>query len=139
MANWTKYVNYGLMGLFPTVTAVSDIAQGKGVVKSVAKGAVSFGVDDVVSGLVGSKMMLAKFVFDIGRAGANAYIDHSKEKGNKVGRTGPNGANIGRGFVDNENSYTMRQRSLQAMGGHQAMARNALGSEARRRATGIRY
>lgn len=139
MANWGKVANATLMGIGPGIGIASDVSQGKGVIRSVAKGAIDFGVSDIVSGLVGTPAMLTYLGFQLAGLGYNAYKEHGQEKGRKVRRTIQDGAGVGAGFFDNEQAYTMRQRSLEAMGGHRGMVNNALGSEARRRASNIRY
>ena len=136
MANW---LNVGLMAAGPTIEAGVDIANGKGVVKSVVKAGTNFAVNDAISGLVGGPAMWAMLGGQLAWEGAKMYGNYARGKGERVGRNITGTGKVGVGFMDTEYAATMRQRGLESIGGHQGLVRNALGSEARRRAYNIRY
>lgn len=140
MADWGKVAGYAFTAGIPTVQAVSDIRKGNGVVKSIGKAGMDFAISDVMTGVIGFKAMLIKAGLDVGLEVGKSSVRELQNKGRKVGRSINGTGRMGNGiFVDNEHAATMRQRSLEAIGGHQQIARNALGSEARRRAAHIRY
>lgn len=140
MADWKKVI--GSQGLNVGISAVSvgvDIAEGKGVAKSIGVGALDFAKWEIISGLLGGPAMIGYTVATVGAAAIGAVVDNGRNKANKVNRSTTGTGRIGSGFSDNELSATMRQRGLEAIGGHQGITNNALGSEARRRASNIRY
>ena len=121
------------------VDVYGGIHDGKGVVKSVAKSAVSFAVNDILTGAIGIPAMMAiQFApMAVDMASATAKMGREKAKHNMTALAK---GNVGGGmFQDNEYGATMRQRQLQAMGGDTGQIRNAFGNEARRRATNTNY
>lgn len=140
MADWKKALSSQGLNVGLSVMSVGvDIGSGKGVAKSIGSGALDFAKWEIISGLLGNGPMLAYTAATIGFASANALIDNGREKANKVNRNVTGTGRVGGGFYDNDFSATMRQRGLEAIGGHQGIVNNALGSEARRRASNIRY
>lgn len=135
-----KAVGIGLNVGLPTIQAYGDIKEGKGVVRSVAKAGVDWAVGDAVMGFLGMGPGLALMAGAGVVAGADAAIKAGQNNAMKSKRSFSGTGNMGAG-LGNDSGYaaTMRQRQLQQMGGHQGMARQALGSEARRRASNIRY
>lgn len=140
MADWKKFAGSNVLdiGLSGIGVAV-DISAGKGVVKSVGKGLIDYALYDTIGAIVGGPAMGVYMGAQLLGMAGTAVIENGKEKAKKVSRNAPGYGRVGGGFFDNEQSYTMRQRSLQAMGGHQGLVNNSLGSEARRRAANIRY
>lgn len=141
MADWKKFVSNNVLDLGFTAVAMGvDIAQGKGVLKSIGTGAIEYAKWDIIGGIVGGPAMLAYMGTQLGALGASLALESGRGKADKIARNSPTPGRIGgKGFFDNQNAYTMRQRGLNAIGGHQGMVNNALGSEARRRAANIRY
>lgn len=140
MANWKKvFKGQGLNIGLSVVSVAADIGEGKGVAKSIGSGALEFAKWEIISGLVGGPAMLAYTAYQIGSVVADVAIDAGREKTSKIKRNTTGTGNIGGEFLDNAYTATMRQRGLEAIGGHQGMTYNALGSEARRRASNIRY
>lgn len=126
-------------GAFVAFDAYSGIKEGNGVVKSVAKAGVNFAINDIAMGIVGGTAMLGVAAIQIGKIGYDVAMDIGKEKANKTKNNFTGTGHVGGYFRDNDNAATMRQRSLQAIGGMQSQTRNAMGSEARRRASSISY
>lgn len=141
MADWKKFVKSNVLDLgLSGAMVVSDIAQGKGVVKSIGAGLFEYAKWDIIGGIVGGPAMGAYMLSQLGALGVNMAIEAGRAKADNLSRNTPAPGIVGGyGFFDNQNAYTMRQRSLAAIGGHQGMVNNALGSEARRRAYNIRY
>lgn len=141
MADWKKFAKSNVLDFtLSGIGVVSDIAAGKGVVKSVGSGVLEYAKWDIIGGIVGGPAMLAYFGTQIASLGANVALEYGRAKTDKINKnTKSPGIVGGYGFFDNQNAYTMRQRSLNAMGNHQGMVNNALGSEARRRAYNINY
>lgn len=140
MADWKKFASNNKLDFgLSAAGAVVDIASGKGVVKSIGKGLVDYAIWDTVGALVGGPAMAIYAGVQVLGLGAGIAINVGKEKADKIHRVAPGYGKIGSGFTDNQQAFTMRQRGLQAMGGHQGMVNNALGSEARRRSSSIRY
>lgn len=139
--NASTALSVGLTAAGPAVQAIGDVKKGKGIVPSLGKAALDFAVSDVVTGLLGFwPSMALSLGGSFAAAGVKAGIEAGQNKARKVGKlTSPAGQVGGGYFKDNEYAATMRQRSLEAIGGHQQMTRNALGSEARRRAAYINY
>lgn len=140
MANWKKALSNQSLGIgISAITVGTDIASGKGVVKSVGAGVYDFTKWEIISGLVGGPAMLAYTAYQIGDVAVSALIDNGREKTKKLSRNITGSGAVGGGFSDSDFAATMRQRGLEAIGGHQGITNNALGSEARRRASNIRY
>ena len=141
MADWKKLASNNWLDLtLSGVCVVSDIASGKGVVKSIGSGVLEYAKWDLIGGIVGGPAMFANFALQIGGLAGNIALEHGRGNASSMSRNSSSPGIIGgRGFFDNQNAYTMRQRGLNAIGGHQGMVNNALGSEARRRAANIRY
>ena len=140
MADWKNYAKANIVGIGLSVPGViSDIASGKGVVKSIGTGVLDYAKWEIIGGLVGGPAMLAFTGVQLGTLGATIAIESGRAKTEKISRNVRGPGAVGGSFFDNQNAYTMRQRSLAAMGGHQGMVNNALGSEARRRAYNIKY
>lgn len=140
MADWKGFIKNNPIDIITTTAGIGiDMASGKGVVKSVVGGAFEFLKWDIIGGIIGGPAMLANFGLQMGAMGMNLAVDAGREKTQRVARNNRGPGKIGGGFFDNQNAYTMRQRSLQAMGGHQGMVNSALGSEARRRSANINY
>lgn len=124
----------------PTISAYGDIKEGKGVVKSVAKAGVDWAIGDAIFGLLGAGPGLAVMAGTVAYAATDAAIKAGQENARNAKHGWSGTGKMGQGLRnDSEYSATMRQRQLQQMGGHQGLARQALGSEARRRAAGINY
>lgn len=129
-------LNYGL----PAWGAYSDIKEGKGVVKSIAKAGVDWAVGDAVFGMLGMGPGLVAMGGMLAVGMADAALTSGREDARNLKKKFTGTGRMGAGLQnDSEFAATMRQRQLQQMGGHQGIARQALGSEARRRAAGIRY
>lgn len=141
MADWKKFAKANVLDIgLSSAMVVSDIAQGKGIVKSIGSGVLEYAKWDIIGGIVGGPAMAAYMLSQLGAVGVNIALETGRGKADKVSRNAPAPGIVGGyGFFDNQNAYTMRQRSLAAIGGHQGMVNNALGSEARRRAYNIRY
>lgn len=143
MAGWStagKALGVGLNVGLPAWQAYGDIKDGNGVIKSVAKAGVDWAIGDAVMGMIGMGPGIALMAGTVAVAGADAAIKHGQETARNTKKSISGTGVMGRGLGnDSEFAATMRQRQLQQMGGHQGMARQALGSEARRRAAGIRY
>ena len=119
--------------------AYSNIKEGNGIVKSVAKAGIDFAINDAIMGFIGGNAMLGIAALQIGKIGYDALMENGREKAINTKHNVTGTGHIGGYFKDNENAATMRQRALQAIGGAQAQTRNAFGSEARRRASTISY
>lgn len=140
MADWKKVASSQALNVgLSAVSVGADIAGGKGVVKSVASGALDFAKWEIISGLIGTPAMWAYTAYQVGSVATNALIENGRGKADKTNRNTTGTGKVGNGFYDNDYSATMRQRGLEAIGGHQGITNNALGSEARRRASNIRY
>lgn len=126
-------------GAFVAYDAYSNIKEGNGIVKSVAKAGVNFAINDAITGIVGGPAILGIAAIQIGAMGYEALMDNGREKAQKTKHNVTGTGHVGGYFNDNANAATMRQRSLQAIGGAQAQTRNAFGNEARRRASTISY
>lgn len=141
VAEWKKFLaNNKLDIAIAAGVAISDISKGKGVVKSIGGGLIDYAKMDIIGGIVGGPAMFANFAAQIGMLGVNVALENAKENTQTLKKNGPQIGRVGsRNFADNQTAYTMRQRSLEAIGGHSGMVYNALGSEARRRASNINY
>lgn len=140
MADWKKLFKGQKLNIGLTAFSVgSDIVEGKGVAKSIGAGAIDFAKWEIISGLVGGPAMFAYTAYQLGSAAIDISLEVGKEKTAKITKGVSGTGTVGRGFYDNDYTATMRQRSLEAIGGHQGIVNNALGSEARRRASNIRY
>ena len=117
---------------------ISDIKSGEGVVKSVAKAGYEWVKADLQMALLGGPATFALMGAQLAKLGIDTGLQVGREKMQNSKKNMPSGV-IGRGFQDNEYAATMRQRSIQAMGGHQQMTRNAFGNEARRRSYMANY
>ena len=117
---------------------ISDIKSGEGVVKSVAKAGYEWVKADLQMALLGGPATFALMGAQLAKLGIDTGLQVGREKMQNSKSNMPSGV-IGRGFRDNEYAATMRQRSVQAMGGHQQMTRNAFGNEARRRSYMANY
>lgn len=133
-------VGNAINGAFVGYDAISNIKEGKGVVKSIAKAGIDFAITDAMfaalGGPAGTALMVAQFGkmgLDLALASGKQKVENTKNNLTGTGRVG------GYQFNDNEYSATMRQRSLNAIGGSQGITRNALGNEARKRASSISY
>lgn len=120
--------------------AISNMKEGKGVVKSVAKAGIDYVIQDAVFAALGGPAGLAlmgtqfaKIGLDLTLALGKQNVENTKANITGIGKVG------GYKYNDNEYSATMRQRSLDAIGGSQGITRNALGNEARKRASTISY
>ena len=140
MADWKSFAKNNVLDIgLSTIGVVTDISSGKGVVKSIGTGVLDYLKWDLIGGIVGGPAMLAYFGLQMGTLAGTLAVETGREKTRKVSRNIKGPGKVGTGFFDNQNAYTMRQRSLQAMGGHQGMVNSALGSEARRRSANINY
>ena len=119
--------------------AIGSMKEGNGVVKSIAKAGVNYVINDAVAGLLGGPVMLGLAAVQIGKVGYDMAMDVGRQKADKVKNNVTGTGHMGGYFADNKNAATMRQRSLQAIGGAQAQTRNALGNEARKRASSVIY
>ena len=120
--------------------AISNMKEGRGVVKSVVDAGVSFALNDAMFGLLGGPATMAIMGAELLGAGIDYGLKTGRDKAKAVQqRTTGFGKVGGGGYNDNNYSATMRQRAMQAIGGNQGMVRNAFGSEARKRATSISY
>ena len=122
-------------GAFVALDAYSSIKEGNGVIKSVAKAGVNFAVNDIITGVIGGPATLGLVALQVGKMGYDVAMGVGREKAEKTKHNFTGTGRVGGYFQDNKNAATMRQRSLQAIGGMQAQTRNALGNEARRRAS----
>ena len=141
MAEWKKFLsNQKLDIALSRIGVVSDIASGKGVVKSIGAGVLDYAKWDIIGGIVGAPAMGVYMGAQLLTVGSQIALENGRANADKIHRNSPKpGVVGGYGFFDNENAYTMRQRSLNAIGGHQGIVNNALGSEARSRAYNIKY
>lgn len=143
MSGWStagKALGVGLNVGLPVIQAYGDIKEGKGVVKSVAKAGVDWAIGDAVMGMIGMGPGLALMASGIAVTAADMAIKSGQETARNTKKSISGTGVMGRGIGnDSEFAATMRQRQLQQMGGHQGIARQALGSEARRRSASIRY
>ncbi len=120
--------------------AVSNMREGKGVVKSVVDAGVSFAMNDAMFGLLGGPASFAIMGAELLGMGVDAAMTAGRNKAQAVQqRTTGFGKVGGYNFNDNQYSATMRQRALQSIGGSQGATRNAFGNEARKRASSISY
>lgn len=126
-------------GAFIAVDAGMNIAEGQGVVKSVLKAGVDFAINDAIMGVVGIAPSMAFMGVQLAGAGVDAGLAIGREKAQKTRQNFTGIGKIGGDFNDNRYSATMRQRSMQSIGGNSGMVRNAMGNEARKRASSISY
>lgn len=124
---------------FVAIDAVSNMSEGNGVVKSIAKAGVDFAINDAVMGFLGGPASIALMGAQIGKMGVDAVLSVGRDKVDKVKQNTNGLGKVGGAYNDNQYAATMRQRSLQAIGGSQGMTRNAFGNEARKRASSISY
>ena len=139
MASKIDVVTHLINGATVASDAYSNIKEGNGIVKSVAKAGIDFAINDAIMGFIGGNAMLGIAALQIGKIGYDALMENGREKAINIKHNVTGTGHIGGYFKDNENAATMRQRALQAIGGAQAQTRNAFGSEARRRASTISY
>lgn len=139
MASKIDVVTHLINGATVASDAYSNIKEGNGIVKSVAKAGVNFAINDAIMGIVGGTAMLGIAALQIGKIGYDALMENGREKAINTKHNVTGTGHVGGYFKDNANAATMRQRALQAIGGAQAQTRNAFGSEARRRASTISY
>lgn len=128
-----------LNGGFVAIDAVANMSEGNGVVKSIAKAGVDFAINDAVMGFLGGPASIALMGAQIGGTAVDAGLAIGRDKVNKTMHNTTGLGKVGGAYNDNQYAATMRQRSLQAIGGSQGMTRNAFGNEARRRASSISY
>lgn len=118
----------------------SGIKEGKGVVKSVVDAGISFALNDAMFGLLGGPAAMTIMGAQLLGAGIDAGLQAGRAKAKGIEqRSNGFGKVGGYNYNDNQYSATMRQRSMQAIGGSQGITRNAFGNEARKRASSISY
>lgn len=128
-----------LNGAFVAVDAAMNMSEGQGVIKSIGKAAVDFAITDAVMGFIGGPASIALMAAQIGGVALDATLAAGRQKAMKTGRNFSGLGFTGGDYNDNKYAATMRQRSLQSMGGSQGMTRQTFGNEARRRASTISY
>lgn len=135
-----KVAGVGLNIGVPTYQAYGDMKEGKGVIRSVTKAGVDWAIGDAMMGFLGMGPGLALMVGTGVVAGADAAIKAGQGYARNAKKAFSGTGVMGVGLInDSDYAATMRQRQLQQMGGHQGIARQSLGSEARRRASNVRY
>lgn len=131
----SRAITYG-----PRVFAVgANLKNGDGVIKSVFKPLMGGLIDASVSNFVGAPMAAFKAVNTI-EGLMNGAIANGRTNARQMSNYASYGQNIGNGRPDiSEYGVQARDRGLNAIGSHADMTRNALGSEARRRSTFVRF
>lgn len=138
--NKSRVINTGINSIFPAIDFYDNYKSGDGVAKSAIKAGANFAFYEIMQGIIGGGPMLAIGAASMAGVGVNALISHGRQNSqtmrSKISGTG----GIGSGkLLESEHTGTMRQRALEQMGGHQALTRQALGSEARKRSMMVRY
>lgn len=124
---------------FTALDVASNMSEGHGVISSVARAGLSFAINDIETAVLGTPIMLGLAAIQLGKIGADAAFAVGREKVQKVKHNTTGLGHVGGYFNDNQYGATMRQRSLTAIGGAQSQMRNALGNEARHRASTVAY
>lgn len=141
MANWKDVaISGGINAIGPGIDFYTNIKEGNGIVKSAAKAGYNFALQEAITGVLGVGPAIAINFASLAGTATDAFIQHGRQNAQTMRSKVSGSGRVGSGYVDTSTfTDTMRQRNLEQMGGHQAFARSALGSEGRRRSMMVNY